>query len=92
MCSSDINECTEDPTVCGAGTCQNMDGSFKCYCPVGFVSLDSKSCEDINECAEPDMCREGTCVNTDGSFQCICKAGFELSGNKKFCIGESESY
>lgn len=84
----DINECQAESNVCGAGTCQNMDGSYKCYCPDGYASDDGKSCTDINECEEPDMCREGTCVNTEGGFKCICPDGFELSGNKKFCVGE----
>ena len=45
----DTNECQEDPLVCGVGSCQNMDGSFKCYCPDGYSSADERSCQGLCE-------------------------------------------
>lgn len=35
---ADSNECVETPQICSIGTCQNMDGSYKCYCPTGYSS------------------------------------------------------
>ncbi|KAI8507887.1 hypothetical protein Bbelb_141270 [Branchiostoma belcheri] len=29
----DIDECLSDPNVCGAGTCRNKFGTYKCDCP-----------------------------------------------------------
>lgn len=37
FCYVDINECAEQPTLCGpAGTCQNVPGSYRCVCPRGY--------------------------------------------------------
>lgn len=33
---SDINECVIFPGACQPGTCQNLDGSFRCICPPGY--------------------------------------------------------
>lgn len=39
-CSSrlptDVNECVRLPGTCSPGTCQNLDGSFRCICPPGY--------------------------------------------------------
>lgn len=32
----DINECIAYPGSCAPGTCQNLEGSFRCICPVGY--------------------------------------------------------
>lgn len=34
--STDINECVSLPGTCSPGTCQNLDGSFRCICPPGY--------------------------------------------------------
>ena len=62
----DFNECAHDeagnafadPTLnrCGqwpASECYNSDGSFSCYCTMGFESEndDGYNCDDIDECA-----------------------------------------
>ena len=45
---SDINECEEVPSLCGAGsTCTNTDGSYTCTCVEGFQMVNG-SC--IGEC------------------------------------------
>lgn len=34
--STDVNECVSLPGTCSPGTCQNLDGSFRCICPPGY--------------------------------------------------------
>ncbi|KAM6168126.1 fibrillin-3 [Erethizon dorsatum] len=74
----DVNECVEDPGVCGHGLCVNTDGSFRCECPSGY-SLDPAglSCVDTDECSLGKPCGEGTCTNVIGGFECACADGFE---------------
>ena len=36
---TDIDECRENPALCGEGTCANIEGSFKCMCPDGYVPM-----------------------------------------------------
>ena len=41
----DIDECTENPSICGNGTCVNIEGSHHCVCDQGFhYSPDEVSC------------------------------------------------
>lgn len=40
----DINECAVNPSTCGAGTCLNLVGSYRCICPPGFY-LHEETCE-----------------------------------------------
>lgn len=41
---SDINECAVNPGTCGAGTCSNLEGSYRCICPPGYY-LHEETCE-----------------------------------------------
>lgn len=34
---SDINECSDEPTLCENGACINTQGSFSCDCQKGFM-------------------------------------------------------
>lgn len=43
---SDINECAVNPGTCGAGTCLNLDGSYRCICPPGYY-LHEETCEGM---------------------------------------------
>lgn len=36
LSSADINECVSLPGTCSPGTCQNLEGSFRCICPPGY--------------------------------------------------------
>ena len=40
----DIDECIEDSTLCGVGTCLNTRGSFRCVCPDGFIPMEGHDC------------------------------------------------
>lgn len=40
---ADINECVTFPGTCSPGTCQNLDGSFRCICPPGY-ELQNENC------------------------------------------------
>ena len=33
---TDIDECRDQPNICGNGTCENLPGSHKCVCYPGF--------------------------------------------------------
>lgn len=41
----DINECALDPDICPNGACENLRGSYRCVCNVGYEpDLTRKSC------------------------------------------------
>lgn len=49
-----------------------------CYCPPGrTLANDTRSCVDLDECAEWGHCDQ-LCSNSDGSFACSCAAGYSL--------------
>ncbi len=35
-CTTDINECQQNSTICGNGICINTAGSFQCNCSLGY--------------------------------------------------------
>ena len=85
----DIDECSEDPTLCPNGECRNFPGSFRCECEMGFTAPSSgeqTDCVDIDECQVfPNICVHGTCENQNGMFKCYCDQGYKLGKfNQKF--------
>lgn len=65
-CDSAIaNTCHEQ------ATCQDLDGSFLCFCRDGWEG-NGKTCSDINECLINKHNCDSTeiCKNTEGSFEC----------------------
>lgn len=44
-CSPDVDECQSEPCKNG-GTCQDLLGSFACYCPEGFVGTQCETGRD----------------------------------------------
>ncbi|KAH9492131.1 hypothetical protein Btru_048687, partial [Bulinus truncatus] len=73
----DIDEC-QNATICEQ-KCINTEGSYYCGCSDGYrLNTDSKTCADINECAEMTAKCEQQCTNKPGSFECVCYAGFNM--------------
>ncbi|KAH9523872.1 hypothetical protein Btru_047284, partial [Bulinus truncatus] len=73
----DIDEC-QNATICEQ-KCINTEGSYYCGCSDGYrLNTDSKTCADINECAEMTAKCEQQCTNKPGSFECACYAGFNM--------------
>ncbi|CAM2111374.1 unnamed protein product [Caretta caretta] len=86
---TEINECTVNPDICGAGHCVNLPVGYTCICYDGYKLNDQQTkCSDINECAQtPHLCSLGHCENTEGSFLCICQTGFMANEEGTECIG-----
>ncbi|XP_048832997.1 fibrillin-2b isoform X7 [Brienomyrus brachyistius] len=91
----DINECALNPEICANGMCENLRGSFRCICNIGYESDSSgKNCVDINEClVNRLLCDNGLCRNTPGSYSCFCPKGFVYKPDSETCedINECES-
>ena len=57
LSAADIDECSEDPSLCRGGRCINTPGSFRCGCGPGYREVGG-TCLDIDECAEnPAFCQ-----------------------------------
>ncbi|XP_023195497.1 fibrillin-2-like [Xiphophorus maculatus] len=91
----DINECALDPEICQNGMCENLRGSYRCICNIGYESDTSgKNCADINEClVNRLLCDNGLCRNTPGSYTCSCPKGFVFKPDSETCedINECDS-
>nr|XP_046247842.1 fibrillin-2b isoform X2 [Scatophagus argus] len=83
----DINECALDPDICQNGICENLRGSYRCICNIGYESDTSgKNCVDINEClVNRLLCDNGLCRNTPGSYTCSCPKGFVFKPDSETC-------
>ena len=68
---TDIDECLENPDICGPGKCLNLRGSFSCECQLGYMNSDrAMECIDVDECdIFRSVCTNGLCENLDGSFR-----------------------
>uniref|UniRef100_A0A7N6BYU7 EGF-like domain-containing protein n=1 Tax=Anabas testudineus TaxID=64144 RepID=A0A7N6BYU7_ANATE len=81
---SSKGNCNQNNGGC-AQKCQMVRGLVQCTCHTGYRLMDdSKTCQDVDECAEEGYCSQG-CTNTEGGFQCWCVQGYELRPDKRSC-------
>nr|XP_054395512.1 fibrillin-3 isoform X14 [Pongo abelii] len=83
----DINECALDPEVCANGVCENLRGSYRCICNLGYeAGASGKDCIDVDECALNSLlCDNGWCQNSPGSYSCSCPPGFHFWQDVEIC-------
>ncbi|XP_045405469.1 fibrillin-3 [Lemur catta] len=83
----DINECALDPEICTNGMCENLRGSYRCICNLGYeAGAEGKACTDVDECALSSLlCDNGWCRNSPGSYSCSCPQGFSFRQDTETC-------
>uniref|UniRef100_A0A8U7NV94 Uncharacterized protein n=1 Tax=Corvus moneduloides TaxID=1196302 RepID=A0A8U7NV94_CORMO len=83
----DINECALNPDICPNGMCENLRGSYRCICNLGYESDPTgKNCVDVDECSVNRLlCDNGLCRNTPGSYTCTCPKGFVFRTETDTC-------
>ncbi|XP_052495429.1 nidogen-1 [Budorcas taxicolor] len=96
----DIDECSEQPLVCGNhAVCNNHPGTFRCECVEGYRFSEAGTCvadvdlRPINHCEtglhDCDIPQRAQCkFMGDGSYTCICLPGF--SGDGRACQDVNE--
>uniref|UniRef100_A0A5S6PZG2 Uncharacterized protein n=1 Tax=Trichuris muris TaxID=70415 RepID=A0A5S6PZG2_TRIMR len=99
-CTDDIDECLNNATICGEGTCYNTFGSFYCHCPDGATGnkcntstgLNQASCEitkdGIRSCKCPPGLTGSRCeLLTSSCDDMVCHSGgsCEITGNRSRC-------
>lgn len=53
-----------------------------------LLSVDGKSCVDIDECYTRTHACQQVCVNQRGSYRCECNTGYTLNNDGKTCTGK----
>ncbi|XP_034117686.1 protein crumbs isoform X2 [Drosophila albomicans] len=74
-CGNDVDECVQQPNICGNGICKNEKGSYKCYCTPGFTGIHCDS--DVDECLSHPCLHGATCHNKINAYECDCKPGYQ---------------
>ena len=67
-CELDLNACRSTPCHNG-GTCHNVNNSFTCECPEGFIDFDCL--------ADQDECEIGRCMEAN-SYNCTVSVEWEV--------------
>ncbi|TKR80918.1 hypothetical protein L596_014894 [Steinernema carpocapsae] len=81
----DVNECAFDAPC--QYECENTVGSYKCYCPEGYLLNENGKCIDVDECTVGVCTASQLCFNELGSFKCLnspCPQGYHL--NNMRCV------
>ena len=88
LLSTDTNECLSLPGTCLPGTCQNLEGSFRCICPPGF-QVQSDHCVGEYLASPPSSGARGWGVPL-GLCSSICKMGMPagLVVSEKMHLGD----
>ncbi|KAL7297960.1 hypothetical protein TKK_0008977 [Trichogramma kaykai] len=94
----DVDECQQNPRVCGSRKCINTIGSFNCdgpviICPPGYApDFLSGRCKDVDECLQgTHKCGEQqTCENRPGGYVCYCPRGYEVRNRDCVDVNECE--
>lgn len=61
-CQNDVDECSFNPPICeNDGTCNNLNGSFECFCGIGFIG---NVCHSVDPCNSTNYClNDGNCTS-----------------------------
>ena len=76
QCSND--NCLNNETYCGNGTCSSTANSVECNCNEGFENEEEQPelpCIPKNYCRDVD-CGQGYCQTQLNSFSCVCNEGY----------------
>ena len=72
LCNDPIDVCKIKQPCQNGGICENMLGSFKCYCPADYNGTLCENKIFKNHCSSSPCQNNGTCINEDNDFNCNC--------------------